>query len=993
MSEDFLDLVDLDDVLTPDCGYLDLDNNEDNDIGTGIHFKIAHLNIHSIPSKYNDLVELLGVLNDKHILPDILLLCETFLTANNATKYHFDNYDLVSKYREKKKQGGVSILIRSNIRYIERPDISIFEEGKFESVFVEISRGKKCAVVIGEVYRIPGTNENEFIETYSNIITKIRNEKKKIIIGTDQNLDYLKINQHNNTRKFFDLNLSNHLLATILKPTRVTHSSATLIDNIYVDADLHNNIKSYIVTSDISDHYLCLTLINSSGFVTVGGRRVETRYVNDATYRNMNASLLNRDWSALEDMSVDQSSEFLINEISSVLNMYAPIKYKAVNDKYCSHEPWFTQGLKTSSRKCLAMYKKVCRKPRDSPEFLNYKNYRNTFNSLRRKTKFAYYNSLVNEHRENSRKLWKILNKLTGKSSKRKDLPDEMLINGVKHQNKAKISNAFAKHYSEVGENLAKNIEKSGHVANPMLNMRTKVQQNCYFFPTSINEIESIIKHLKSKNSCGYDFISNTMLKRIYPSIIKALLIIFNKSLVNGKFPENMKLAIVKPIYKGKCKYEIVNYRPISLLPVLSKVLEKIVHSRVVKFLDKHKVLYEGQYGFRGNRGTCDAILDLTGNIIENIDKGNFTIAVFLDMSKAFDSINHQTLFKKLEFYGLRGNVLSWFTSYLENRYIKVNYRDVYSDQYIVKYGTPQGSVLGPLIYIILANDLAKTLKFSNCVTYADDTTIFASGNNLRFLYHKINTDLRTLSQWFNSNSLTLNVEKSKFIIFRSKRKKISWNGKLELNGKNIPKVGDIKFLGVVLDEYLNWNLHVKYLSNKIIAGNYSLSMVKNILPSQSKRLLYYSNVQSHLMYAISAWGPMLTLRDKNMFQKLQNKSLKLICNIKNRTQIEPFYKQSKILKFNDLLKWSLLKISYKYVNASLPIRLANMFDLTNHNYMTRNRNNPVVPQHTTSLYNNSFLGKSPTLWLSINGNLRNKTSIKAFNRQFKLCVLKGEGI
>ena len=314
--------------------------------------------------------------------------------------------------------------------------------------------------MIGEVYRAPGTNENDFIEIYSNVITKIRQEKKKIIIGTDQNLDYLKINQHNNTMKFFDLNLSNHLLATILKPTRITHSSATLIDNIYVDAELHNNVKSYIVTSDMSDHYLCLTLIDSSDFVTTGKQRIETRYVNDAVYRNMNASLLNRDWSALEDMSVDQSSEFLINEISSVLNMYAPIKYKAVNDKYCSHEPWFTQGLKTSSRKCLAMYKKVCRKPRDSPEFLNYKNYRNTFNSLRRKTKFAYYNSLVNEHRENSRKLWKILNKLTGKSSKRKDLPDEMLINGVKHQNKAKISNAFAKHYSEVGENLAKNIEK-----------------------------------------------------------------------------------------------------------------------------------------------------------------------------------------------------------------------------------------------------------------------------------------------------------------------------------------------------------------------------------------------------------------------------------------------------------------------------------------------------------------------------------------------------
>ena len=984
MTEDLLDVVNCEDILVSECNYLDLYDLESSAIQRHGSLVVSHLNIHSLPDKYDDLVELLQKLDEKKLLPDICLLCETFLSEKNYKKFHFDGYDLISEYRTNKRRGGVSIMTRSHLKYIERPDLKIFDEGRFESVFIEITQKGRKNLVVGEIYRVPGTNEKEFIEKYNSIVDKIRSEHKQVIIGTDQNLDYLKINSHGNTLNFFEMNLANNVIPTIYKPTRITHNSATLIDNIYVDAELYKNIKSFIVRNDISDHYMCLTVIKDCVSDADFNSTFKIRKITDSVLRNMNASLSNRNWIELQDMSVHEGSEKIINEIKTVLDFYAPEKTMRCNiNKHKHCEPWVTIGLKKSSRRCYSMYKNVCRKQKDSPEYQTYRQYRNLYNSLRRKAKFRYYQDLINENRHNSKKLWAILNKLTGKMKNKNDISEEIIVNGIKEHDANVISNAFARHYSEIGKVLADKIDRKGNIRNPLVNMRNKVEQNCFFFPTTTREIEKIIANLKSKNSCGYDGISNRILKKICPGIVKALEIVFNKSIQEGEFPSNMKLAIVKPLFKGKSRTEIINYRPVSLLPVLSKILEKIVNVRIVKFLQRHKVFYEGQYGFRHGRSTTDTIIDFTGNILENFNKGHYTIALFLDMSKAFDSISHDTLLKKLEFYGIRGNVLSWFRSYLLNRSLKVRYREVLSTCHEMTYGTPQGSVLGPLLYIILANDLAKCLTFCGCVTFADDTTIFASGNNLRFLYKKVNADLKQLSNWFDSNSLTLNLDKSKYILFRPKRKEINYNGEIELGGKVILKVSHIKFLGITLDEYLEWEFQFKQVLTKMIAGNYSLNMVKNLLPPRSKLLVYFANVHSHLNYAISAWGPMLKARDLKKLKTQQNKSIRLIYNIGKRTRLLPLYKKANILMISDLINLSLLKISYRYINGILPVRIANLFNLSNHQHNTRNRNSLRAPQHTTEHYNKSYLGRAPHLWIHLRDSLKNKPSLKTFAKSF----------
>ena len=325
-------------------------------------------------------------------------------------------------------------------------------------------------------------------------------------------------------------------------------------------------------------------------------------------------------------------------------------------------------------------------------------------------------------------------------------------------------------------------------------------------------------------------------------------------------------------------------------------------------------------------------------------------------MSKAFDSIDHNTLLKKMEFYGIRGTVLSWFKSYLMDRQIKVKYGNSMSKCYVMNYGTPQGSVLGPLLYLILANDLVKCLKFSSCVTFADDTTVFVSGSNLRFLYSKLNDDLKRLSKWFDCNCLTINPDKSKYILFRQKQKHVVGTGVLKMDGIEIERVQNMKFLGITIDEHLEWNLQCRNVLTRMIAGNYSLKMVKNMVPLKSKLIIYHAHVQSHVDYALSAWGPMLKAADINKLKVQQNNSIRIIFNLNRRTNLSPFYKKVNILRLHDQVKLSLLKISFRYFLDKLPIRITNLFNLQNHDYNTRNRNNLRAQHHTTSQYNKSYL-------------------------------------
>ena len=241
-------------------------------------------------------------------------------------------------------------------------------------------------------------------------------------------------------------------------------------------------------------------------------------------------------------------------------------------------------------------------------------------------------------------------------------------------------------------------------------------------------------------------------------------------------------------------------------------------------------------------------------------------------------------------------------------------------------------------------------MKFCNSVIFADDTTIYVTGNNIKFLYKKMSEDLSKLEEWFNSNSISLNIEKSNYILFKPKNKKPNCNGNIKLEGQELKKVTYTKFLGVHIDENLDWNMHIKHLLLKLASGIYSLNMTKNLLPFNSKRLLYFANIQSHLSYAMSAWGPMITNSNLRKLKVQQNKAVRALFNINKRTRLQPYYRKANILTTKSLIDLSLLKISYRYVNNILPKCIVNLFEIPTHNYATRNRIGLQAPLHTSQI-------------------------------------------
>ena len=327
--------------------------------------------------------------------------------------------------------------------------------------------------------------------------------------------------------------------------------------------------------------------------------------------------------------------------------------------------------------------------------------------------------------------------------------------------------------------------------------------------PTNLAEINKLIERLPNKTSKGHDDISNIPLKNLTTTIAVPLEIIFNKSLEEGSFPEDMKHADVIPLHKSTERYAVNNYRPISLLITISKVLEEIVYVRTYNFLCNTNQLYQSQYGFRKGHSCENAICQLLGTIAKNREEKKHTIGIFIDLSKAFDTLNHEMLLHKMSKYGIRGLTLDWFRSYLKDRTMRVkcmsNVSGVteYSTYHKLDYGTPQGSCLGPLLFLIYINDLQYSIQYSNAILFADDTTILQGHKILKYLKWSMEEDLKLIIEWFKANLLTINLDKTECILFQGSNTNTQLYIDLELDEHRIRNTNQVKFLGLWIDQKL----------------------------------------------------------------------------------------------------------------------------------------------------------------------------------------------
>ena len=377
------------------------------------------------------------------------------------------------------------------------------------------------------------------------------------------------------------------------------------------------------------------------------------------------------------------------------------------------------------------------------------------------------------------------------------------------------------------------------------------------------------------------------MLKRNCNEIVKPLAYIYNLSISTGVVPSSLKLARVIPVFKKGDSTAMGNYRPISLLTCLSKVLEKLIFVRTTKFFNMHDLFYPLQFGFRENHSTTHALLTIVNKIASGIDKFEHTVGVFLDFSKAFDTINHEILLYKLNYYGVRGIALEWFRNYLDSRKQFVSIANTNSDTKMVNCGVPQGSILGPLLFLIYINDFCKSSSVLSFILFADDSNIFFSHKDPRHLLATINHELKQVSEWIKANKLSLNLQKTNYMLFSNIIDELP--GNIIFENTNIKRVSITKFLGVTIDKNLSWKEHVDHIC-KIISRNIGIiNKVKYYFPTHILLNLYSTLILPHLNYGIVAWGNCADCL-LNRILLLQKKAMRIICHADFRSHTDALF-------------------------------------------------------------------------------------------------------
>ena len=544
----------------------------------------------------------------------------------------------------------------------------------------------------------------------------------------------------------------------------------------------------------------------------------------------------------------------LYEKINAARDIAFPeIKLKQKSPKF-EHSPFMTKGLQISQKNKEKLYSKKVKFPSTTNKE-KFKLYNNFYNKTRRAAKKMYYDNQFSKFIKNSKQTWKVIREIIGHKKQTDHLPEFFRSDGQLISDYLEIANGFNNFFSEIGPKLASEIDASDISYKDYLSDCNPV--NFEFSRISEIDILKICKQMKPKVSSGADFISNKLLQEIAPIIITPLHYLINLSLETGFVPNEMKIAKIVPVFKDGDCHEYTNYRPISLLSSFAKLLEKIVARQLIGFLNAHNILYEHQYGFRSNHNTSQPVLHFYDKIYNSLNQkpSAKTLSIFVDLKKAFDTVDHSILLKKMAHYGIRETSNVWFENYLFEREQFVNINGVDSDIMKIVCGVPQGSVLGPLLFLLYINDLPNATEFLTLL-FADDTTFQYSGDNLDLLFEKSNFELEKASIWFKANKLTLNVKKTKFMLFCDKKSQINLQYlNLKIGDKLIEQVGTnckekyFKFVGHVLDDKFTWAGHVEHICKKLASANFAINSTKNFLPSKVRKMLYYSMFDSHLKF------------------------------------------------------------------------------------------------------------------------------------------------
>ena len=949
-------------------------------------FSMIHLNARSLHTNFENISNFLSIIKNSF---SVIAISETWICGLPVIPFHLDGYKFVNVDRKSGRGGGVGIFIKNDINFQRRESIthSVESDSTCEYLCVDLFRQDRDRLTVGVFYRKPSTDIKSFIHFYSETLEKLSTEKREIIMTGDFNIDLLKSTDEN-TNDFLNINFSFGLTPVIKYPTRITMNTASLIDNIFINT-FERNLESGSFSVELTDHlpiFLVLdktNLLTKSQHTTINFRRAVT----DDGVKKLQRELYEVDWSSLYSCNnVNTAYDLFLSKLLVLYDRNLPL-CSSNNKKSCIRKPWITPGLLRYIKKKNKLYKKFLN-DRSPSNQAKYKTYRNKVNNILHKVKRKYFCDKLNRTKHDIKGTWSVINKLLCKS--KRNPPQYILCNDKRIDDSQCIANEFNSYFINCCTNIltssqvvARNDTFEGYLSDPL-------SKSLFLKPITESEILEITKSLKKSNSCGFDGINSNIVKKIIYSIVKPLCYIFNLSISTGNVPDKLKIAKIVPVYKKNDSHLCKNYRPISILPCFSKILEKCMYKRLYSFLIANSILTDSQYGFRSNHSTCHALIDLQDKIVSSVKNNDFGIGIFIDLSKAFDIVNHDILLCKLQHYGVHGLPLIWFKNYLCSRYQFTIFNDASSTHSLIKHGVPQGSILGPLLFLIYVNDIEKSSTKFDFIMYADDTTLFFTQPDLKDMQENINVELHNISKWFKANKLILNLTKTCFISFHNKLSnatKTCNDLTLSIDSTPITKSKSICFLGVNIDENLKWDSHINYLSTKISKCIGIMYKLRSCLPGSALFSLYNALILSHILYCITVWGNCSKTKLDVIF-KLQKRAIRICTGSHYLTHSAPLFHKLNTLNIFHLYQYHTILLGYFYFKSILPKNIVKMFTINKeiHSHGTRNSSLFHLWKVGKTFVQRSVRYSFPTIWNSLPNYICSciSLSLSFFKRKLK---------
>lgn len=933
--------------------------------------RLLYINAQSLRNKLGDF----RMLIDQFELPEIICVTETWIHEEEKLAYYLNGYKMEHVIREGQNGGGIVMYIRSDITTRKTRFCN-----KYHSLLeIEaVLNNSKYYIIC--MYNPRYANAKFAIEDLEEFLAS--RVKDKVILVGDFNINLLDMSD-DYSQQHLDLCLSYGLqLKNTKYPTRETAHSRTLIDHIFTSIGV-DGIASTI-KSDFSDHHILIFTLQvcmPKSKKSTANNMIRINYAKANNYFSENQFVCNTD-------DANKYYEKFVQYVHKGLEKASYTKAEKGKEVELL-APWVTPEYINLCKRRNTLYN-ISKRPSASQNASEqYKQCRNKTLSLKRKLQREYYAGQFQKVHNNPRDSWKLLNELVkGKSDP--VTCNEIVVDGEKVVEEEELSLHFNKYYVQIAPKLAEGIQECTEDENSKIGEtpeNTRTSSRPFNLVTNA-EVYSIIDKLKHSTATVHNNISSNMLKKCNESLHKPITKLVNLSLQSGVVPDELKISQVTPIFKSGSKTEMGNYRPISVQSPLAKVLEACMKMRLVEFLEDNNYFSPNQYGFRTKSSTLSAVVDITSYIQSQLDKGRHAAGLFIDLKKAFDTVDHRILITKLKGAGLHPKQVQWFRSYLTNRkqYVKINC--VHSELDDISCGVPQGSILGPILYLIYVNDIQFLRLFGRLYLFADDTALVYEADSVSELYHMIQEDLKLLCIWFKKYKLTINIDKTVYIVFSKKNKIGEVTSYPMINGKQIQLVENVKYLGLIIDNRLTWEKHVAGIRKKIATLVGLFYKLNHFIPDHLRKQIYFSNFHSHFLYLMPVWSTC----NKTLFSNadiLHKRALKCLYNLERRFPTEALYQHTLVLPLQTYVLMSNVTLIFKLKHHLLHSNVNIEEFLPTHTHATRHHQHFVPPRPLTTKFGiNGILYKSISAFRSLPPQISTLVSLNQFKLKLKIHFL-----